>query len=397
MQFGWFMDSDIEIISEGDPYPRPRTRMPAAYLEMFDQSLRASGDNDGIMKYVTAYTQGPGYEEGFINFHKKNEETYKLIDKLFDGKKAVGLRPYVKQQKITNAIFDDLEPFEEFGSFYRLDSVVPPENYLATACSIPTTYEDVNCAGIAFGESARYLTDKELNNGIITDLKGAKILMEKGIDVGLNGYTPVRANPGAEYFLKEKLSSGIANPSTFPLRFYRADLKEGAIIQSMFIYTAFVPSFGNYKASFGGNEERVDFPACYLYENANGQRFCVYTFVATNVQNRNIYDAFNGDFFANYLRQSQIFDAIEWVQKKKMPAKSLKNPYLYLLCAEDETSRTIGLWNICEDEILQPKIELDGPAKDAKFYQTEGYVDGQTIYLTKSVKPYECAFIEYKK
>ena len=100
MQFGWFLDSDIEIITEGDPYPRPRIKLPASYLEVYDQILRASGDNDGIYKYVTAYSQGPGYEDGYINFHKKNKDLYKLIDKLFDGKKAVGLRPYVRQQKL---------------------------------------------------------------------------------------------------------------------------------------------------------------------------------------------------------------------------------------------------------------------------------------------------------
>ena len=31
MQLGWFKDSGIEMISEGDPYPRPRSRIPAAY------------------------------------------------------------------------------------------------------------------------------------------------------------------------------------------------------------------------------------------------------------------------------------------------------------------------------------------------------------------------------
>lgn len=396
MQFGWFLGSDVEIITEGDPYPRPRIRIPASYLEMFDQILRASGKNDGILKYVTAYRQGPGYEDGYINFHFKNESTYKLIDKLFGGKKAIGLRPLVKQQKITNAIFDDLEPFEEFGSFYRLDSVVPPENYLVTACSIPTSYEDCDYAGLAFGESARYLTNEQLKHGIITDLKGAKILKERGIDVGFDSYKQVFANPSEEYYVNEKSGTTISKPSTFPVRFYRTKLKEGAKVVGWYIYTGYVPQFGNYKASFQ-EEEVKDFPACYLYENADGQRFCVYTFVALNIQNRDIYDGFNGDFFANYLRQSQMFDCIEWLQNKKMPAKSLKNPYLYVLCAEDETSRSIGLWNIFEDEILEPKIELDAIPKEIKFHQTDGYIKDTTVYLTKPIKPFECAFLEIKK
>ena len=143
--------------------------------------------------------------------------------------------------------------------------------------------------------------------------------------------------------------------------------------------------------------ENSKIPFCYLYENADGQRFCVYTFVATGVQNRDIYNGFNGDFFISYCRQRQIFDCAEWLSGKKMPAKSLKNPYLYILCAEDEKSRAIGLWNICEDEIMHPEIELDAPACEIRFYETDGYLDGTVLHLKKSLKPYECAFIEIRK
>jgi hypothetical protein len=261
---------------------------------------------------------------------------------------------------------------------------------------VPTSYENCNYAGIAFGESARYLTDKELKNGIITDLKGAKILMQKGIDVGIINYTPVNSYPTNEYFPADGKSCGIAQPSHFPIRFYRVNLRDSANPVSFFQYGKEVPTFGNYKATFNEGA-KTDFPSCYVYENANGQRFCIYTFVALNVQNRDIYNGFNGDFFANYCRQRQIFDCAEWLQGKKMPAKSLKNPYLYILCAEDDTSRTIGLWNICEDEILHPQIELDYPTKDIKFHQTDGYILDTTVHLTKPIKPYECAFIEIKK
>lgn len=397
MQFGWFEDSGIEIITEGDPYPRPRSRIPAAYLESFDQILRADGGCDGIYKYMTSYREGPGYEDGYINFHIKNRNIYKLIDKLFKDKRPIGLRPYVKQQKLSEAVFDDLEPFEEFGAYYRLDSVVPPESYLVTDCSVPSSYGDCGYAGIAFGENARHLSDVQLKNGIITDLKGAKILSEKGIDVGLIDYTRVTSNPSEEYFPADGKAVIIGQPSPFPLRFYKVSLRKGAKVISTFRYGDDVPEFGDYKAAFSEDVSKEEFPACYLYENAEGQRFCVYTFVALNVQNRDIYNGFNGDFFVNYCRQRQIFDAAEWLQKKKLPAKSLKNPYLYVLCSENAESRAVGLWNLCEDEILNPQIELDAPAKEITFYETEGYCDGETVHLTKPIKPYECAFIEIKK
>lgn len=397
MQFGWFADSDIEIITEGDPYPRPRSRIPAAYLEVYDQILRADGGSDGIYKYMTSYIEGPRYEKGYVDFHIKNQALYKQIDKLFDGKKFIGLQPYIRQQKLENAVFDDLEPFEEFGAYYRLDSVIPPESYFVTDSSLPTAYDECGYAGLAFGENARYLTENQLNNGIITDLKGAKILTEKGIDVGLIDYSRVYTNPSEEYFYLDDMTTIIGKPSPFPLRFYRVKLRDGAKTTSVFRYGDDVPEFGGYKATFEEDVPKEEFPACYLYENKKGQRFCVYTFVALNVQNRDIYNGFNGDFFVNWCRQRQIFEAAEWLQKKKLPAKSLKNPYLYVLCAENDESRLVGLWNLWEDEILRPEIELDAPVKSVEFYQTEGYANGDKVYLTKPLKSYECAFFEVKK
>lgn len=397
MQFGWFADSDIEIITEGDPYPRPRSRIPAAYLEAFDQILRATGGSDGIYKYMTAYREGPGYEDGYARFHMKNQELYALIDELFKGKKAVGLQPYIQQQKLSNAVFDDLEPFEEFGAYYRLDSVIPPEAYLVTDCSVPTAYEECGYAGLAFGENARYLTEARLKNGIITDLKGAKILTEKGIDVGLVDYTPVAANPAEEYFHGDDMAVAIGQPSPFPLRFYRTSLHTHAKVISTFRYGDDLPQFGGYNADLDEDAVAEDFPACYLYENAHGQRFCVYTFVALNVQNRDIYNGFSGNFFLSYCRQRQIFDCAEWLQGRKLPVQSLQNPYLFILCKEDAEYRYIGLWNLWEDEILQPQIQLETPAEQVTFYRTEGYCDGSTVHLTQPLKPYECAFLKIKR
>ena len=92
-----------------------------------------------------------------------------------------------------------------------------------------------------------------------------------------------------------------------------------------------------------------------------------------------------------------IIDNKRVLQNKKLPAKTFKTPYLYTLCAEGSDSVVIGLWNICNDEVLSPKIELGIPAKDINFYLTDGYLDGDTVYLTKTIKPYDCVFIEIKK
>ena len=64
MEQSW--NGNIETMSEGDQFPRPRTACPASYLEIFDTALRASGDFKGILKYAIDYTSKPGYEDSYI-------------------------------------------------------------------------------------------------------------------------------------------------------------------------------------------------------------------------------------------------------------------------------------------------------------------------------------------
>ena len=52
LERSWYDGSDIEILTEGDTYPRPRQRVPASFLELFDAALRADGSFDGILKYI---------------------------------------------------------------------------------------------------------------------------------------------------------------------------------------------------------------------------------------------------------------------------------------------------------------------------------------------------------
>lgn len=59
MELSWCGD-DIEVMSEGDVFPRPRTRCPAKFLEIFDTALRASGGFGGILKYGKDYVSNPG-------------------------------------------------------------------------------------------------------------------------------------------------------------------------------------------------------------------------------------------------------------------------------------------------------------------------------------------------
>jgi hypothetical protein len=56
-------DKNIEVLSEGDVYPRPRHKIPANYLEIFDTALRAADCTNGIHKYMLDYTSNAGNYE----------------------------------------------------------------------------------------------------------------------------------------------------------------------------------------------------------------------------------------------------------------------------------------------------------------------------------------------
>ncbi len=60
----YWCDDSIELLTEGDTYPRPRLWVPSSYLECYDMILRADGNSDGILKYMIDYTYNADYETG---------------------------------------------------------------------------------------------------------------------------------------------------------------------------------------------------------------------------------------------------------------------------------------------------------------------------------------------
>ena len=103
MESAWCEDNDIEIMTEGDVYPRPRHRCPSSYLEGFDTALRTAETANGILKYAVSYTSSPEYENGYIDSHIKNKPIYDEIDRLSSGKKDCGVRIYESMHKVGNA------------------------------------------------------------------------------------------------------------------------------------------------------------------------------------------------------------------------------------------------------------------------------------------------------
>jgi len=51
---------------------------------------------------------------------------------------------------------------------------------------------------------------------------------------------------------------------------------------------------------------------------------------------------------------------VEWLCGKPLPAFCAEQPDLYVLCKEDRDTLAVGVWNFCEDELVNPEIQLNG-------------------------------------
>lgn len=352
-------DSDIEIFSEGDTFPRPRHRVPSAYLEGFDTVLRADGCTDGILKYSFDYTADFDYEKGYNQNHVRNLPLYKAIDEMFSGKTSVGVR-----------VFDNMTKFNDVAMPTKTDNPSRvqelafsiPAHFLASN-SIPSVYFGNGYAGIAFGEDAKILTGKDINGGLILDWPAAKILSDRGIDTGLankdGGETVLMGS--TEYF-----SDGEKTGHLSQISIHKSTLKDSAFVDSFTVVDG----------------EKI--PVCYRYQNSDGQRFTVYTF-----------DGYFSDeeIFRNYKRQQQIIDSVSWMTSKKLPSICKGHPDLYILAKQKDNKISVGLWNFFPDKIYAPIVEFEREIQSAKIFGVEGSFEKNTVTLS-DIEPYGFAAIE---
>lgn len=368
---------DIELIAEGDTYPRPRHWIPSNYLEYYDMTLRADGKIDGILKYMIDYTSKADYETGYVERHCRNSVHYKEIERRFSGKQGVGLKVFESMMTVEKTVFTKgFTPnvLCQNGHLPTMSQEICVDN------SIPTAYDDENSAVIVFGESAHHLTAEMPDRGVILDAAAALILHQKGVDVGFTQAEDARI-PCAEYFRKQDdvVVCSLENPG----QFYRFRLAESAEILSDFLVGA-----GGLGVIDGNVEDMERFPACYYYENANNQRFLVYSFVAHTARVRN---GWHKGLFRHYLRQSQMIEAVERLQKHPLPAICEKNPGLYIICKKDECSMTVGLWNLLADEVISPVITLDKAYSSIDFYRCGGRMEGNQVLLQEDLSPFDFA------
>lgn len=351
-----FCGDDIEIVSEGDPYPRPRWSCPASYVEGLDMALRADGGFDGILKYGIDYTAKPAYETGYAELASYNQKAYEAIADYFSDKISCGV--YVREVPRKYEYMEIPQRVKEGAPLEYM--VFSQATKMLAANAIPIAYRNCGYGTLVFGENAKYLTQEDTNGGLILDIAAAKIMMEQGIDVGLQSIG-IRIYPEKEYFLTEDtyVSTMHAYNETHwqgKTEAYRAEVKENAQVQTWFI---------------AAGEE---YPGSYLYENADGQRFLVFLFDGY----------FCGEtMFRMYTRGRQLEQSIQWLTGKKLPAACCGNPDLYMLCKQDREKLTVGLWNFSPDPVLEGEVQLERKFQSMRCFGCDAVLSGDVITFPK--------------
>lgn len=352
MESAWTKQGDIEMLAEGDVYPRPRTSCPASYLEGFDTAMRAVGCTDGILKYGIDYCSNADYETGYAKFHERNQKLYDEITRLFANKKHCGVRIYESMNKVSDMVMPT-----------KINKTVDIQNFIFSKAArtlafntIPSVYEGNGVCGIVFDENARNLSLEALDNGLILDIAAAEILMERGVDVGVewigNEVRPSGCctSDASEHFVNDNNYIAMYDSIIYDIK-----LKEDAEILS------------------DVNVDEGLIPVSFRYENAKGQRFLV-----LNINTRIGADV----LLKHYARSRQYAEAVEWISGQRLPAYVYGHPSLYIQCKEDEDELAVGLWNFSVDTVIEPVVELGDKYADIEFVNCTGRLEADKVYLT---------------
>ncbi len=370
LQARWVRDRhpEIEFFTEGDLYPRPRYRVPAWLAEGYDTALRADGTTDGILKYMSDYTHYPDYEQGYFARHRKNRPLHEAFSAAFAGKRPRGVFIWEAEKKLRDSRFDE-------ASAPRMDIIAaqsqPPAIRMMNRASVPTAFEENGDAVCVFGESARHIPLDLLRSGCILDAHAAQILDGRGADLGFTSLTEIPV-PAYEQFPEyASFDAERIRPETAGI-FYTPVLKPGAIVMSEFI----------------DGEKRM--PAAWCYENADGIRAFILPFVGLTVDS-------NSPAVISYARQEQLHAAIEFVQKRPLPASVKGEPDVFLMVSDTATERAVGVWNFSDDVLLTPGIKLDGEWESVTFLRGEGMVCDNTVRFSCDIPAHDLALFILKK
>lgn len=363
LQDHWLCKENIEHFGECDAYPRPRYNVPAAHLEMHDMILRASGNMDGILKYMIDYSTSAKYEKGYINAMAHHKKEYDFIEKYFNAQ-TVGVDIVRSPHLFENSVFPESC---DFG--YTNEVVFRSAKFIHLADSALPVCFGTNNVHSFIGETGKSVDINLLNDGCLIDLPAAINLMNRGIDVGIEQIFETKSVCGSEYFIgeNEKVAIGTLEKAGI------VKLSEKAVILSQML--------NNSSLSCEQKELKAEIPVVFTYENENKQRFVIMNFDAT-------LSAFSSNVFRSYSRQRQLIYALEWAGRKKLPAVCAGHPDLYMVCRKDKDILSVGLFNLSDDEIYDPEIILDGNYEIVDMLDSNAQVDGNLLKIDKTITPF---------
>ena len=313
---------------------------------------------DGLLKYGIDYSSNVDYEQGYARAHERNRAIYKDVERLFGGKKSVGVRIYETPDKLRDLVM----PTAVNDTVNIQDTFFSKAARMLGHGAIPTVYEGDGVCGIVFDENARRVSIDALKGGMILDIAAAEILTERGIDVGIESFGEIVHNVNAETFLADRNTVATNGATACDVT-----LRSGAWVLS----EAWTP--------------KKTIPTSYRYENANGEKFLV-----LNINTRGTDTALK-----TYARSRQIADAAEWFGQK-LPAYCYGNPALYMQARTGDDSLAVGLWNFHADGVYDAKIELSEEYSTVEFVNCSGHLDGDTVIIDK-IGAFDFACFEVEK
>lgn len=361
MQFAWCakLAPDIELMGEGDVYPRPRYNVPSSYVECFHQVLVANGTPD-ILKYMLDYTFDPAYETGYIRRHAHLQPLRDQIAAAFEDTEPAGMYVYEAMHKLA-----DMDCSTASGEGELACRLMPYAANFTGALSLPISFTRSKYTNVAMvvGENARTVPADVVDMPLVLDAVAAEILMERGLDVGLTDLVPMD-KPASETF-----PAGLVTPHSTILpvdtngRFFRLTPKEGAMVCSTYDTGA---------------------PAVIRYVRPNGAPVVVYAFGMETI-------SYGSTMMKNYCRQAQALSLLP-----SLPVTIQKEPGAYVLARRSGDKLVVGIWNFGKDLLLPEEITLDGsyhkitPIGDTDA-QLSTDADRTTVQLGNMVPPYTFA------
>ena len=361
MQQAWCEAADVDFFAENDSYPRPRYRIPAAFMESFDFCMAAAGCPQQL-KYLMDYFSRPDYETGYLRAHLRNRDTIRKTAQAMAGLPPAGVCVHEDMRRLADMIL----PEEASDGHIMRAASFSAASALLSGLGVATTYQNNGGIAAAFGDSGRTvpLTGQK---GYILDAAAALEMNRRGVDTGLLSAELMATAPSYEYFpeFDDRIELNWLD-TTGESVFCRAALRENAEVLSLF--------------RRGGDA----CPASYYYVNGQGTPFLVLLFRADTL-------LAGGSLFRSYYRQAQLIDAARRMGAP-LPAVIRKEPGAYLLCRADGGRLGVALCNFSLDEMVRPRIELAEAWKTARFIGCEGAMSGRVVVLS-DIQPYGFASI----